>query len=136
MGSQLRAFLPKWFDEFPWLHCLDGKDCVISDFCAKQDKSFNLHSCNNKEDASSSTGFSNWKKAGKRFREHQESNSHKTALTCQCAVPQCADALAMTNKQAEPICRANVSVLLNLHNAKLSTKMLLGLLKTMPLNLF
>ena len=107
VDSQFKAFLPTRLDEFPWLHYLDGKDCVICYFCVNQNKSANLQSCHNKEDASISTDFSNWEKAVTRFPEHQESTSHKTALTYRFAVPQCADALAMTNKQAELTMQSN-----------------------------
>ena len=107
MGSQLRAFLPKWFNEFPWLHYLDGKDHVICYICANQSQKSNLQSCRNKEQTFISQGFNNWKSAVEKFRQHQESKSHKTALTYEFIVQKFGDALAMANEAAKTLMQTN-----------------------------
>jgi len=50
----------------------------------------------NLEDAFTSKGFSNWKKALKSFADHQQTKAHRAALAYECVVPQCGDVLEMT----------------------------------------
>ena len=79
-GKQTRAFQSKWFTEFPWLHYNEQNDSVLCFICAQQHEKSNLRTARNKEYAFISEGFSNWKKALTRFKEHQLSECHKTAV--------------------------------------------------------
>jgi len=86
-GKQNRSFQSCWFREFPWLHYRIESDTVVCFICKKQNSLMNLDSARNKENAFISDGFSNWKKATMRFREHQLSECHKTAINFEVTIP-------------------------------------------------
>lgn len=49
-----------------------------------------------------STGYSNWKKALSRFKEHQTSECHKVAIDYEVVLPKtCGDVIDMTSKSAK-----------------------------------
>ena len=56
-----------WFLEFRWLHYNEQNDSV---FCMQQNAKLNLRAARNKELAFITEGFSNWKRALTRFKEH------------------------------------------------------------------
>ena len=60
-GKQKRAFNPKWFDQFKFLHYREDSDSVICHTCANEQKL--LHLDTKREDTFITTGFVNWKKA-------------------------------------------------------------------------
>ena len=53
----------------------------------------------NKEPASTSVGFKNWKKTTECFKDHQNSKCHKGAATLVVIIPSSGDPLAMMNQQ-------------------------------------
>ena len=78
-GSQQRAFCAKWYAQFPWLHYVQYEDSVLCFYCAtavqrkavltgRTDKAF------------VETGFSNWQKALRKFRKHEQSTHHRFAV--------------------------------------------------------
>lgn len=83
MGSQMRSFQAHWFKEFPWLHYKEHNDSVLCFICAQQNEKSNLKAARNKELIFIEKGFSNWKKALSRFKEHQQSECHKMAISSQ-----------------------------------------------------
>ena len=79
-GKQNRAFQSKWFSEFSWLHYNEQNDSVLCFICMQQNAKSNLRAARSKEVCFISKGFSNWKKALARFKEHQVSECHKIAI--------------------------------------------------------
>ena len=76
VGKQKRAFNPKWFDQFKFLHCREGSDSVVCHTWAIADKRNLLNIDTKKERTFIETGFSNWKKAIEKFRAHASSAAH------------------------------------------------------------
>ena len=66
-------------------------------FCTKhQAKILAEH---NKEPAYFSTGFQNWKKVPKCFKEHEQSKCHTAALAYEFVVPKCTDVAEMHDNE-------------------------------------
>ena len=65
-----------------------AKDSLFCIVCIRQDSKGNLRTCRNKERAFLLDGYSNWKKATTRFREHENSQCHKTAIDFQSNISQ------------------------------------------------
>ena len=79
--------------------------CVI---CVQQNAKLNLRAARNKELAFISEGFSNWKKAVTRFKEHQLSDCHKLAIDYQMNFPiTCGNVLEMSNDAAKKTMESN-----------------------------
>ena len=100
MGSQMRSFQAHWFKEFPWLHYNEQNDCVLCFVCAQQNAKSNLRSLRHKEAVFTGTGYSNWKKARCRFKEHQESECHKLAFEFQIIPETHGNILELTSNAA------------------------------------
>ena len=79
-GKQDRAFQSKWFSEFLWLHYNEQSDSVLCFICMQQNAKWNFRAARSKEVCFVSKGFSNWKKALARFKEHQVCECHKIAI--------------------------------------------------------
>ena len=74
------------------MHYLDDTDVVLCHTCAR-DKRKLLFSVRNADRCFLSEGFSNWKKAIEKFREHQESKCHPAATESMTELPKkCRDA--------------------------------------------
>ena len=86
-GKHERRCLQQWFEDFKWL-CYDMQmDSVFCHYCiTHQEKLTTEH---NKDPAYLTTGFRNWKKALKCFKEHELSKCHTAALTYETVVPKC-----------------------------------------------
>ena len=97
IGNRERRCQHQWFKEFKWLHYNVKNNCVFCYYCVSHDSKLTAE--HNKDPAYISTGFRNWKKAPKCFKEHEESKCHKAALTYQVVVPRCGDAVAMNNNE-------------------------------------
>ena len=78
-GKQKRAFNPKWFDQFAFLHYREDSDSVICHTCALADKRNLLKIDSKKENTFIESGFSYWKKAIEKFRTHATTATHKHA---------------------------------------------------------
>lgn len=76
VGKQKRAFNPKWFDQFKFLHYQEDSDSVVCHTCVIANKRNLLHIDTKKEKAFIETGFTNWKKAIEKFRLHATSATH------------------------------------------------------------
>ena len=76
-GKQNRSSQAKWFTDFPWLHYNQQSDSVVCFICVQQNEKLNLRAARNKDWVFISHGFSNWKNALVRFKEHQLSECHK-----------------------------------------------------------
>lgn len=87
-GKQNRSFQKVWFEEYPWLHYSEEKDVAYCYICINQNIRGNLTSAKNLEKAFISTGYSNWKKALLRFKEHQSSECHNVAVHYEMVIPK------------------------------------------------
>lgn len=83
--------------------------------CAQQNKKLNLRAARNKEWVFISQGFSNWKKALVRFKEHQVSECHKLAMEYQISIPNtCRNVIQMSNNAAKKTMATNRFCLLKI----------------------
>ena len=106
-SDRSRSCLSSWFDTFTWLHYDFSKDALFCVVCIKHDSIDNLRSCRNKEMAFIKDGFSNWKKATSRFREHQSSNCHRTAVDYDIVPKTCGNIKELTNEAARVTMASN-----------------------------
>ena len=84
------------------MHYDEISDSVFCYICVNQNNKCNLTSARNKEQTFISTGYSNWKKALSRFKEHQTSECHKVAVDFEIVLPKtCGDVIDMTNTIAK-----------------------------------
>ena len=114
-GKQNRSFQSKWFNDFPWLHYNEQSDSVLCFICAQQNEKLNLRAARNKEWVFISQGFSNWKKALVRFKEHQVSECHKLAMEYQISIPNtCGNVIQMSNDAAKKTMATNRFCLLKI----------------------
>ena len=114
-GKQHRSFQSKWFNDSPWLHYNKQRDSVLCFICAQQNEKLNLRAARNKEWVFISQGFSNWKKALVRFKEHQVSECHKLAMEYQISIPNtCGNVIQMSNDAAKKTMATNRFCLLKI----------------------
>ena len=66
-------------------------------FCIKHQEKLSAE--HNKDPAYASTGFRNWKKVPKCFKEHEQSKCHSAALAYEVVVPKWADIAEMYNNE-------------------------------------
>ena len=105
---QNRSFQPTWFEQFPWLHYNEQKDSVLCFICAKQNDKGNLRTETKKEYSFITEGFSNWKKALARFKEHESSDCHKTSFDYEVKFPKtCGDVFEMASEQNRKTMQGN-----------------------------
>jgi len=79
-GKRVLTFQARWFKEFPWLHYCSEVQGVLCFYCGRAEAS-NLSSLAKKrETAFTVDGFTNWKKGIEKFKDHQNSQSHKFAV--------------------------------------------------------
>ena len=101
-GKQSRSFQSLWFKDYPWLHYDEISDSAFCYICISQNNKGNLTSARNMEKTFISTGYSNWKKALSRFKEHQTSECHKVAIDYEVVLPKtCGDVIDMTSKSVK-----------------------------------
>ena len=82
-----RAFLPSWYDNYPWLHWDMKRERVFCFTCVKAARGKLLF--NTKTDAAFiSTGFQNWKDGPRGFSKHQSSDCHKEAVEKLVTIPE------------------------------------------------
>ena len=75
-GKQKRAFNPKWFDQFKFLHYRQDSDSVICHTCAVANEKKLLHLEPKREDTFITTSFVDWKKVKEKFQAHSTSVTH------------------------------------------------------------
>lgn len=86
-GKQYRSVQSTWFKEFPWLHYDEKSDSLFCYVCSNQYLKGNLATARCSDGAFISNGFSNWKKALQKFKEHQTSECHKLAVDHEIVLP-------------------------------------------------
>ena len=96
-----RSCQPKWFVEFPWLHYDLASDSVLCFKCMKSEENSYLLAERKKEQAFISLGFSNWKKARKRFAKHQGTLCHKASVTYEETVQKSGNCPEMINSSVK-----------------------------------
>lgn len=79
-GKRERSFNPTWYKIFPWLHYCTEKDFVLCHTCMTQHKQGNIKLSTKLEMAFIETGFTNWKKAIEKFKDHEDSSCHREAI--------------------------------------------------------
>lgn len=78
-GGKHRQFLVEWYKLYPWLVLCTSSSksfCYLCKYCS--DKGYLLDKYADK--AFVSSGFNNWKKAHQRFKQHEQSSSHKESV--------------------------------------------------------
>ena len=78
LGNRERPCQYQWFEDNKWLHYDERKDCAFCCFCVKHQAK--LSEEHNKDQAYVSTGFWNWKRAPKCYKENEQSKCHTAAL--------------------------------------------------------
>ena len=89
IGNRDRRCQHQWFEDFNWLHYDMERDCVLCFYCFTHEHQ--LTAQHKKEPAYISTGFRNWKKAPRCFKEHEQSKCHTAALSYKTIIPKCGD---------------------------------------------
>ena len=88
IGNRERPCQYQWFKYYKWLPYDERKkDCVFCYFCINHQAK--LLAEHNKDSAAVLTGFRNWKKGPKYFKEHEHKKRHTAALVYEIAVPKC-----------------------------------------------
>jgi Domain of unknown function (DUF4371)/hAT family C-terminal dimerisation region len=88
-GKRERSCCALWFNQFKWLHYDEVIDSVFCFDCMTSPSVERLSA--KSEDAFITRGFSNWKKAVDRFREHQSSHCHRAAVEFALLPRACGD---------------------------------------------
>ena len=76
-GKKERSFNASWYSKFPWLHYDMRSDSVFCYTCMVAHTKGHKAVSGNADPAFMTRGFRNWKKAGERFLDHQNSTIHK-----------------------------------------------------------
>ena len=79
-GKRERSFNPTWYKIFPWLHYCVETDFVLCHICMTQHKQGNIKLATKLEMTFIETGFTNWKKAMEKFKDHENSSCHRQAM--------------------------------------------------------
>ena len=78
-GKQKQSFCLSWYLKYPSLHYQEASDSVLCFHCHVAEKRHLLLTLS-KDDAFTTIGFSNWKKAIERFNKHEKVISHRQAV--------------------------------------------------------
>ena len=73
--------MPSWYKLFPWVHFCSKNLKAYCFYCKKANKLHVTVMSTKSEPAFVTTGFSNWKKATLRFKEHELSQAHRDAIS-------------------------------------------------------
>ena len=107
MGNRIARFSPNGSTTFPG-SIIMSKAIPCCFICAQQNEKLNLRAARNKEWVFISQGFSNWKKALVRFKEHQVSECHKLVMEYQISIPNtCGNVIQMSNDAAKKTMATN-----------------------------
>jgi hypothetical protein len=83
IGKQRRAFCSSWYRTYPWLHYQEAMDSVLCFHCHVAD----MRNLQNKDQAFTKSGFSNWKKAIEKFNKHELTIAHHQAVELVESIP-------------------------------------------------
>lgn len=76
-----RTFQTSWVTSFKWIEFDSPNDKVFCNLCKEANSKGLLIFSKKKEDNFIHVGFSNWKKALERFKVHENSETHKEAIS-------------------------------------------------------
>ena len=119
-----RRFVKDWFDKYPWIHYDEANDLAFCHTCITAYKKGHMTTADDTtKSAFISTGFKNWKDAlvkKRGFTMHEQSNSHKHAVTCVYTIPKTTGDIGelLNEKHAEEKAIARQSLLKILSNIR------------------
>ena len=73
------SFLPKWYGDYKWLRFCTARNKAMSYICCEAQRRKLITFSKNAE-AFTPLGFNNWKKATKRFKDHEQCSAHREAV--------------------------------------------------------
>lgn len=79
-GAQSRSFCKEWFADHTWLTFCVSENKAFCFYCRFAASRNLLNFSTKSEDAFAARGFENWKKAKKKFGNHERSQSHREAV--------------------------------------------------------
>ena len=79
LANQGRNFMVNWYKRYPWLTVCRTKNKVFCIYCRYAEKQKMLTFSKRNESTFTTTGYSNWKKALEKFKNHSLSISHHEA---------------------------------------------------------
>lgn len=97
--SYSRKIQPEWYKKYPWITVCTSTFKIFCVFCRNAKQKGLLTFPKNKRSAFIEDGFSNWKKATQRFREHEKSVMHHEALMKLAANTSISAQLSSQHKQ-------------------------------------
>jgi hypothetical protein len=104
IGNKKRCFRARWFDSYNWLEWDPITESAICHRCKMASKLHLITFSHSREDAFTKTGFKNWKHALDKFKEHQQSATHKEAvLKWSGYLSSCSVGQQISNKKAEEL---------------------------------
>ena len=80
-----RSFLASWYKSFPWLHFCHSSLKVYCFYCKAACKAHITVMSNRADPSFTISGFSNWKNALSKFRDHEYSLAHRDAVAAYLA---------------------------------------------------
>ena len=104
LANKDRNFVVDWFKQFPWLTLCLTKKKVFCVYCRYISQHQLLTFSKNFSPAFISDGFNNWKKAIKKFNDHESSHTHlearmKWKARDQPSLPECVNAEIRRSQQ-------------------------------------
>ncbi|XP_070549960.1 zinc finger MYM-type protein 1-like [Ptychodera flava] len=79
--NDFRCFRACWYKQHPWLNLCLTKNAAYCFSCRKAHERGLVTLSKKLEEAFTVNGFKSWQKATKRFREHEESDGHREAVS-------------------------------------------------------
>lgn len=79
-GRQARKFQKHWFSDHKWLSYCQSRNIFFCFYCRSVNLRAGLTFSKRKDVSFITKGFSNWKKAKQKFREHKLSQTHNEAV--------------------------------------------------------
>lgn len=79
-NARKRSFVQSWYKQFPWIHLCCTKYKVYCFHCKCAYDSSAKVASSKADQAFTTVGISNWKKAVERFKEHESSHAHRNLL--------------------------------------------------------
>lgn len=93
-----RSFQHSWFQKWHWIHYDENNDAAFCHNCVKACKEKKLIS-SNAESAFITKGFTNWKDASVKFKEHANSKCHTDAMLVTVTLQATPDIGEVLNRQ-------------------------------------
>lgn len=96
-----RRFLTSWYKTFPWLHLCRSTCKAFCYYCRAACKSHVTVMSTKADPAFSLPGFSNWKKAVDKFKEHEQSLAHRDSILASTAAKNLSVSVRLQNELNE-----------------------------------